>query len=120
MGNCGMTALLRSLSDSCMTLTWKAQVRSAGVTWKNTCTTLISGRTSSGLISNLGISKTSLRRCTSEGKGAPSIAIEQFIRGCMRLRCNVKNIDLIAASHEQREMHIQNFHDLRSKIDKLH
>jgi hypothetical protein len=57
---------------------------------------------------------------TSEGKGEPSMAIEQFIRGCMRLRSNVKNIDLIAASHEQQEIHTQNFQELRSKIDELH
>merc|ERR1719362_2433062 len=31
----------------------------------------------------------------------PSIDIDHFIRGCTRLRCSVKNIDLIASSYEQ-------------------
>jgi len=57
---------------------------------------------------------------TSDGTDEPSMAIEQFIRGCMRLRCSVKNIDLIAANYEQQESHIQHFHELNSKMDELH
>jgi len=56
---------------------------------------------------------------SSDDEQEPSMPIDQFIRVCMRFRCTVKNIDLIAANHQQQERHIQHFHELSSKIDEL-
>jgi len=50
----------------------------------------------------------------------PSISIDEFIRGCTRLRYNVKNIDLIAANHAQQESSRRQFKELSKKIDSLH
>jgi len=46
----------------------------------------------------------------------PSIDIDHFIRGCKRLRCNVKNIDLIAASHEQHCANKKQFLELEHRL----
>jgi hypothetical protein len=36
-----------------------------------------------------------------EGQKEPQISIDHLIRGCMRMRVNVKNIDLMVSDHEQ-------------------
>jgi len=49
----------------------------------------------------------------------PSIRIDNFIRCCMRLRCQVKNIDLIAANQEQSYGNKRSFSELKQKIEGL-
>jgi hypothetical protein len=47
------------------------------------------------------------------------IDIDQFVRGCMRLRCNVKNIDLIASGREQMEAQSQALSEVQQKLECL-
>jgi len=49
----------------------------------------------------------------------PSISIDNFIRGCKRFRCNVKNIDLIASNYEQECSQKKQYTKLRRKIDAM-
>jgi len=51
--------------------------------------------------------------------GNPSIGIDDFLRICTRLRCSVKNIDLIAASHERQDCTKKQFLELKEKIDSI-
>jgi hypothetical protein len=48
-----------------------------------------------------------------------SVPIDQFIRGCMRLRCPVKNVDLMAALREERELDQLRFGNIVSALDQL-
>lgn len=56
----------------------------------------------------------------SEKEEDPAIGIDDFVRGCTRLRYNVKNIDLIAASHSQQDSQMKRFNELNDKIDSLY
>jgi len=49
----------------------------------------------------------------------PAIGIDDFIRGCTRLRYQVKNIDLIAHSHAQQETRSKKFYELAKLIESL-
>merc|ERR1719410_1361540 len=49
----------------------------------------------------------------------PEVDIDQFIRGCMRLRCNVKNIDLMAALHENKKQDAQHRTDLKCSLEEV-
>jgi hypothetical protein len=49
----------------------------------------------------------------------PEVDIDQFIRGCMRLRCNVKNIDLMAALHENKEHEARRCKELKCSIEDV-
>jgi len=49
----------------------------------------------------------------------PRIAIDHFIRGCMRLRVNVKNIDLIAAGQEQMQSQSKELSEFHKKLSWL-
>jgi len=53
------------------------------------------------------------------GDGEPEINIDHFIRGCMRLRCNVKNIDLMAALHENKEYETRRYNELKCSIREV-
>merc|ERR1719410_2586237 len=53
------------------------------------------------------------------GDEEPEVDIDQFIRGCMRLRCNVKNIDLMAALHENSEREAQHRTDLKCSLEEV-
>jgi len=55
---------------------------------------------------------------TNDGR-KPSINIDHFIRGCTRLRCNVKNIDFMAASHEQQYTSEKRYLEMRNKVDAV-
>jgi len=55
----------------------------------------------------------------SEADIEPSIEIDTFIRGCMRFRCTVKQIDLIASKHFESE-HLANWlHEIRDAVKLL-
>jgi len=49
----------------------------------------------------------------------PRVAIDHFIRGCMRLRCNIKNSDLMASRHEIEEVIVTHISELKHAVDKL-
>merc|ERR1712008_468172 len=49
----------------------------------------------------------------------PAVGIDQFIRGCMRLRCHVKNIDLMAALHENKEHETRRCKELKYSIETV-
>merc|ERR1719410_2011291 len=49
----------------------------------------------------------------------PEVEIDQFIRGCMRLRCNVKNIDLMSALHEHKEYETRRSTELKNSIKEM-
>jgi len=49
----------------------------------------------------------------------PAINIDRFIRGCMRLRCNVKNIDLAAFQFDNQEGRRILCDDICHKVDSL-
>jgi len=53
------------------------------------------------------------------GEEEPEINIDHFIRGCMRLRCNVKNIDLMSALHENKAYDTRRYNELKSSMKKL-
>jgi len=57
---------------------------------------------------------------SEEADEEPSIQIDSFIRGCMRLRCTVKNIDLMASRHEESEHMAKRLHDIRDSVTLLH
>jgi len=46
----------------------------------------------------------------------PSIGIDQFMRGCLRLRCNVKNIDLMAAGHEETRQNVKHYDEFKRAV----
>jgi len=48
-----------------------------------------------------------------------SIDIDQFIRGCMRLRCNVKNIDLMASRHVEAEHSAKRLQEIKDSVKQL-
>jgi len=54
------------------------------------------------------------------GDKEPEMDIDQFIRGCMRLRSNVKNIDLMAALHETKERETRRCNELKCSIREVH
>jgi len=49
----------------------------------------------------------------------PSISIDQFIHGCMRLRCNIKNIDMMALRHEMEEVIVRHISEVKHVVNKL-
>merc|ERR1719410_1984379 len=49
----------------------------------------------------------------------PEVEIDQFIRGCVRLRCNVKNIDLMSALHENKEYESRRIKDIMSSMQEV-
>merc|ERR1712079_470041 len=53
------------------------------------------------------------------GDEEPAVDLDQFIRGCMRLRCNVKNIDLMAALHENKEYETRRVKELQYSIEEV-
>lgn len=53
------------------------------------------------------------------GDTEPSVPVDQFIRGCMRLRCPVKNVDLMAALREERELDHKRFGDIHGRLDQF-
>jgi len=53
------------------------------------------------------------------GDEEPEVDLDQFIRGCMRLRCNVKNIDLMAALHENKEYETRRVKELQYSIEEV-
>jgi len=53
------------------------------------------------------------------GDEEPEVEMDQFIRGCMRLRCSVKNIDLMAALHERKKHEMRHCKDLKSSIEEV-
>jgi len=55
-----------------------------------------------------------------EGDEEPSIGIDAFIRGCLRLRCTVKNIDLMASRHDESEHFGKRLHEIRDQVALLH
>jgi hypothetical protein len=55
-----------------------------------------------------------------EADEEPSIQIDSFIRGCMRLRCTVKNIDLMASNHAESEHITKRLHEIRDSLKLLH
>jgi len=54
-----------------------------------------------------------------DGEEEPEVDIDQFIRGCMRLRCHVKNIDLMAALHENKEHETRRCKELKCSIEEV-
>merc|ERR1719510_1168576 len=54
-----------------------------------------------------------------DGEEDPEVEIDQFIRGCMRLRCSVKNIDLMAALHENKEHEARRCKELQNSIETV-
>jgi len=52
--------------------------------------------------------------------GEASINIDHFIRGCTRLRCNVKNIDLVASGYEGQQVCKKQYLELLRKVDAMH
>jgi hypothetical protein len=50
----------------------------------------------------------------------PAVNIDHFIHGCTRFRCNVKNIDLDAASYEQYHASKKQYSELNQKIDAVY
>jgi len=62
-----------------------------------------------------------------DGNEDPSISIDLFIRGCTRLRCQVKNVDLMAAVKDADKGHIHrqealihSLEQLRASLDRRH
>lgn len=55
-----------------------------------------------------------------DDNSAANIEIEQFLRGCMRLRCNVKNIDLMAGVHQEAAKTAKHLNDLQSSVAEIH
>jgi len=55
-----------------------------------------------------------------EADEEPRIQIDSFIRGCMRLRCTVKNIDLMASRHDESEHLTKRLHEIRDSVILLH
>jgi len=53
------------------------------------------------------------------GDEEPEVEMDQFIRGCMRLRCSVKNIDLMAALHERKKHEMRHCKDLKCSIEEV-
>merc|ERR1719195_621945 len=49
----------------------------------------------------------------------PSVDIDHLIRGCTRFRCNVKNIDLIAANNEQDNLSKKHYVQLNHKLEAV-
>jgi len=53
------------------------------------------------------------------GETEPEVSVDQFIRGCMRLRCNVKNIDLMSALHENKEQSTRHSQELKCLVTEV-
>jgi len=53
------------------------------------------------------------------GEEEPEINVDNFIRGCMRLRCNVKNIDLMAALHENKAYDTRRYDELMCSVRRV-
>lgn len=53
------------------------------------------------------------------GEEEPEVEVDQFIRGCVRLRCNVKNIDLMSALHENKEYESRRIKDIMSSMQEV-
>jgi len=47
------------------------------------------------------------------------IDIDQFIRGCFRLRSSVKNIDLVASRHDEAELSAKRLQEIKESLDQL-
>jgi hypothetical protein len=47
------------------------------------------------------------------------IDVDQFIRGCVRLRCQVKNIDMVAAMRDLQRHNDRGFEEIREALEKL-
>jgi len=54
-----------------------------------------------------------------EDEEEASIDIDQFIRGCMRLRCTVKNIDLMASRHDESEHSAKRLHKIEESVKQI-
>jgi len=53
------------------------------------------------------------------GNEEPEVAIDNFIRGCMRLRCHVKNIDLMSALQETKTSDSQRHAELQCLLNRV-
>merc|ERR1712008_50862 len=55
----------------------------------------------------------------TKGSDYEGLNIDQFIRGCIRFRCNVKNIDMMAAIHDLERHNERGFQEIGKALEKL-